>query len=124
MTNDQTAFEAILYDVSNHVATITLNRPERLNALNPAMRNELSDAVVMSGQRDDVRVIVITGAGRGFCSGGDVKAIVPPPPQRAKRGPAEADARMSDAQIAEYYDVVTAGGGATARRRLAQNGRE
>ena len=75
MANDQTAFEAILYDVSNHVATITLNRPERLNALNPAMRNELSDAVVMSGQRDDVRVIVITGAGRGFCSGGDVKAM-------------------------------------------------
>ena len=75
MANDQTAFEAILYDVSNHVATITLNRPERLNALNPAMRNELSDAVVMSGERDDVRVIVITGAGRGFCSGGDVKAM-------------------------------------------------
>ena len=55
--------------------------------------------------------------------GGDVKTIVPPPPQRAKRGPTEADARMSDAQIAEYYDVVTAGGGATARRRLSGNGR-
>ena len=51
--------------------------------------------------------------------GGDGKAIVPPPPQRAKRGPAEGDARLSDAQIAEYYDVVTAGGGATARRRLS-----
>ena len=68
-------FEALLYDVQDHVATITLNRPERLNALSPAMRTELHEAVVASGQRDDVRVIVITGAGRGFCSGGDVKAM-------------------------------------------------
>ena len=68
-------FEFILYDVADHVATITLNRPERLNALNPGMRQELCDAVMLSESRDDVRVIVLTGAGRGFCSGGDVKAM-------------------------------------------------
>lgn len=68
-------YESILYDVTDHVATISLNRPERLNALNPSMRKELYEAVVDSDQRDDVRVIVITGVGRGFCSGGDVKAM-------------------------------------------------
>lgn len=68
-------YEALLYDVSDNIATITLNRPERLNALSPTMREELYDALVKSNSRDDVRVIVITGAGRGFCSGGDVKAM-------------------------------------------------
>jgi enoyl-CoA hydratase/carnithine racemase len=69
------AYEALLYDVSEHIATITLNRPERLNALSPQMREELLVAVNASNSNDDVRVIVITGAGRGFCSGGDVKAM-------------------------------------------------
>ena len=69
------AFEFVLYDVADHVATITLNRPERLNALNPALRREIYAAVTLSDSRDDVRVMVITGAGRGFCSGGDVKAM-------------------------------------------------
>jgi len=53
-------------------------------------------------------------------SGVRAEAIIPPPPQRAKRGPAEDDTRMTDAQIAEYYDVVTAGGGCTARRRVSE----
>ena len=68
-------FEFLLYDVVDRVATITLNRPERLNALNPGMREELLEAVTHSDARADVRVMVITGAGRGFCSGGDVKAM-------------------------------------------------
>ena len=69
------AYEALLYDVSDHIATITLSRPERLNALSPQMREELHDAITTSNDNDHVRVIVITGAGRGFCSGGDVKAM-------------------------------------------------
>ena len=68
-------YEALLFDLSDHIATITLNRPERLNALSPAMRNELYEAVQRCSDDDDVRVIVVTGAGRGFCSGGDVKAM-------------------------------------------------
>ena len=48
----------------------------------------------------------------------DAEGAVPPPPLGAKRGPAGSDVRVSDAQIAEYYDVVTAGGGETARRRV------
>ena len=68
-------YEAILFDVADHIGTITLNRPDRLNALNNEMRVELHQAIVDCASRDDVRVIVITGAGRGFCSGGDVKAM-------------------------------------------------
>lgn len=67
--------EDLLYEVTDRVAVITLNRPERLNALTPAMREGLMHAVQKADQDDDVRVIVLTGAGRGFCSGGDVKAM-------------------------------------------------
>jgi|TARA_Y100000310_G_C20661668_1_gene805144 2-(1,2-epoxy-1,2-dihydrophenyl)acetyl-CoA isomerase len=68
-------YEALLYDVTDRIATITLNRPDRLNALNTPMRHEMYDAISQSENRDDVRAIVITGAGRGFCSGGDVKVM-------------------------------------------------
>jgi enoyl-CoA hydratase/carnithine racemase len=65
----------ILVDVTDHVATVTLNRPERLNALGGAMREQLYDAVLKLSADTDVRVVMITGAGRAFCSGGDVKEM-------------------------------------------------
>ena len=68
-------YECLLYDVKDRIATLTLNRPERLNALGGTLREDLLDAVTKAGADDEVRVIVITGAGRGFCSGGDVKAM-------------------------------------------------
>ena len=68
-------YEHINYQISDHIATITLNQPDRLNALTPLMRKEFLDAMVVSDNDSDVRVIVITGAGRGFCSGGDMKAM-------------------------------------------------
>lgn len=67
--------EHITYEITRGVAVITLNRPERLNALTPSMRQGLLDAVLESERRDDVRAMVLTGTGRGFCSGGDVKAM-------------------------------------------------
>lgn len=67
--------EHLQYVVSNHIATITLDRPETLNALTPAMRVSFLQAMDNANTRDDVRVIIITGVGRGFCSGGDVKAM-------------------------------------------------
>jgi enoyl-CoA hydratase/carnithine racemase len=57
------------------VATITLNRPERLNAWTPRMANELRTALYAAADDGDVRVIVVTGAGRGFCAGADMKLL-------------------------------------------------
>ncbi len=69
------SYEKILYDVSDGIATITLNRPEAYNALNDQLARELHDAVIISSEDDDVRVVVLTGAGRAFCAGGDVKSF-------------------------------------------------
>lgn len=65
-------YSQILYDVAHGVATITLNRPERMNAFTTEMISEWADAINRSREDDDVRVVVVTGAGRGFCSGMDV----------------------------------------------------
>jgi 2-(1,2-epoxy-1,2-dihydrophenyl)acetyl-CoA isomerase len=57
------------------VATLTLNRPERLNAFSPEMLGGLREALARLRESPDVRVVVLTGAGRGFCAGGDVKRM-------------------------------------------------
>ena len=67
-------FEQILYEVEDHVLTITLNRPDRLNAFTPTMGRELIEALDLADADDDVRAIVVTGAGRGFCAGADLEA--------------------------------------------------
>ena len=67
-------YETIDYASANGVLTITLNRPERLNAFTPQMRDELLDAVERADEDDAVRVIVFTGAGRGYCAGADLGA--------------------------------------------------
>lgn len=69
------AYKCLLYDTQDGITTLTLNRPERLNALGDTLREDLHDAIVRASSDPDVRVIVLTGAGRGFCSGGDVKAM-------------------------------------------------
>jgi 2-(1,2-epoxy-1,2-dihydrophenyl)acetyl-CoA isomerase len=64
--------KTVLYEKVNKVAVITLNRPERLNALNAQMNKDLKDALKQAKEDPEVRSIVFTGAGRGFCSGSDV----------------------------------------------------
>jgi len=68
-------YECLLYEVKDRIATLTLNRPERLNALGDTLREDLYHALMKSAADPDVGVLVITGAGRGFCSGGDVKSM-------------------------------------------------
>src|SRR5215510_5790181 len=69
------SYESLIYETKDHVATLTLNRPERLNALGGTLRDDLPAALTRAIDDPDVRVIVITGAGKGFCAGGDVKAM-------------------------------------------------
>ena len=64
--------ETILTDLSERILTITLNRPERLNAFTTQMRDELIAAFDAADGDDEVRVVIVTGAGRGFCAGADL----------------------------------------------------
>jgi enoyl-CoA hydratase/carnithine racemase len=67
------SYEQITADVADHVLTITLNRPERLNAWTPQMGSELIAAFDAADADDDVRAIIVTGSGRGFCAGADLQ---------------------------------------------------
>ena len=68
------AYETILYEVDGPVLTVTLNRPDKLNAYTAVMGAEIQDAFQRADADDDVRVIIVTGAGRGFCAGADISS--------------------------------------------------
>src|SRR3954451_11891018 len=68
-----TSWETVEYEVEGGVATVTLNRPERLNAWNAQLARELGLALDAADNDDDVRAVVITGAGRAFCAGADLE---------------------------------------------------
>lgn len=69
-------WEHILLDKADRIATITLNRPEKLNAFGGLMRQELLEALEAVAGDPEVRVVIITGAGKAFCAGGDVTEFV------------------------------------------------
>ncbi|MBF9255534.1 enoyl-CoA hydratase/isomerase family protein [Pontibacter sp. 172403-2] len=69
------SYECLLYDVQDGVATITLNRPDVFNAFNDQQSYDLQDALKQVSRDSSVRVVVLTGAGKAFCSGQDLKAI-------------------------------------------------
>jgi enoyl-CoA hydratase/carnithine racemase len=68
-------YEQITYEVDDMVATVTLNRPDKLNAWTARMGDEIRDALTQAGRDEAVRAIVITGAGRGFCAGADMAVL-------------------------------------------------
>lgn len=70
---DATEDDPVLYAVSDHVATITLNRPDRMNAISVPMLQQLATRLSQADLDDEVRVVIITGAGRAFCAGLDIK---------------------------------------------------
>ena len=65
--------DTVLYDLDGHVATITYNRPEALNAVNGEMRRDLNAAFTRFRDEEDAWVGIVTGAGKAFCAGGDIK---------------------------------------------------
>ena len=93
-----TGFREIRYEVADRVATITLHRPERLNAFTATMARELVAAFDATDADEDVRVVLLTGAGRGFCAGADLG-----------RGGKTFDA-TDETRAAERADFGTVGG--------------
>jgi 2-(1,2-epoxy-1,2-dihydrophenyl)acetyl-CoA isomerase len=69
------AYDRVLVEISDHIANVTLNRPEKANAFDPEMCEDLLEALRMLATADQVRVIVITGAGRAFCAGADLGVL-------------------------------------------------
>ena len=66
------SYQDILYAVEDGIATITMNRPDMLNAFTSTMLDEIIDAIDRTDADDDVRAVIFTGAGRGFCAGADL----------------------------------------------------
>ena len=71
----QTATQPVLYDVADGVAIVTLNRPDKLNAWSRDLETAYAEALDRAGADPDVRVVVVTGAGRGFCAGADMDML-------------------------------------------------
>ncbi len=101
-------YEEIIYEVQNgNIAVITLNRPDAMNALTHKTHSELAQAINEANQDSNIRVIVITGAGRGFCSGDDVKTIF----LGSEASPEERQRKYREEQLG-YLQGETLGGGA------------
>ena len=67
-------YETIAYDVAGRILTMTLDRPEKLNAFNDQMKEEMIDAFNRADADDDIRAVIVTGRGRGFCAGADLSS--------------------------------------------------
>lgn len=85
------SYSQILYEVEDRILTLTLNRPDRLNAFTQTMLEELVDALDRSDADDEIRAVIVTGAGRGFCAGADLESggTTFDPKKRKDRGPAQ-----------------------------------
>jgi 1,4-dihydroxy-2-naphthoyl-CoA synthase len=108
------AYETIKYEVAEQILTITLNRPDKLNAFNAAMQKELIDAFDAADKDDNVRAIIVTGAGRGFCAGADLSSGADTFDRDARRGPVK---RLADGKV-DYNDPNVRDGGGQVTLRI------
>lgn len=95
------AYPDVLYEVSDRIATVTLNRPDRLNAYRAEMAHGLKSAMAEAARDPAVRVVVLTGAGRGFCAGADMSVLA----GHAGRGRLEGEADVSALERAFDSDL-------------------
>ena len=102
-------YTQIRYEVADRVLTITLNRPERLNAFTGTMMLEMIDAFDRADADDEVRAIVVTGAGRGYCAGADLGGGGATFDSRANRG--DGPAVTGEEAVAQALDRLRDGGG-------------
>ena len=107
-------YETILYEVAEQILTITLNRPEKLNAFNATMQRELIEAFDAADQDDNVRAIIVTGAGRAFCAGADLSSGADTFDRDARRG---AIRRLADGRV-DYSDPNVRDGGGRVTLRI------
>ena len=110
MTDTIRSYSEIGYLVADRIATITLSRPDRLNAFTQVMRDELIDAFDQADSDDNVRAVVVTGRGRAFCAGADLAA---------GGDTFNADRRRRSGATAETIDGVPRDGGGTVSLRIA-----
>ncbi len=108
------AYETIKYEVAEQILTITLNRPDKLNAFNAQMQGELIDAFDAADKDDNVRAIIVTGAGRGFCAGADLSSGADTFDRDARRGPVK---RFADGKV-DYSDSQVRDGGGQVTLRI------
>ena len=107
-------YETIRYDVADQILTITLHRPDKLNAFNPKMMQELIDAFDKADADDHVRAVIVTGEGRAFCAGADLSSGADTFDRDAKRGPAR---RLSSGDV-DYSDPSIRDGGGQVTLRI------
>lgn len=87
-------FETVIYEVEDGVATVTMNRPDRMNAMTNVMNGEIRAAMQLASDDASVRAIILTGAGRGFCAGADAQRL-----QNRAEGGAVADVEVDELPV-------------------------
>src|ERR1700757_3628929 len=108
------AYETIKYEVEDQILTITLNRPDKLNAFTGQMMQEMIEAFDAADRDDNVRAIIVTGAGRGFCAGADLSSGADTFDRDARRGPVK---RLADGKV-DYSDPQVRDGGGQVTLRI------
>jgi enoyl-CoA hydratase/carnithine racemase len=101
-------WQEILYQVQDRVATITLNRPEKLNAWTVVMAGELREALTAAEADEGVRAVIITGAGRGFCSGADMSRLAAAAAGKSTLGAPPAPTEGIEANFAQRLSYMLA----------------
>jgi enoyl-CoA hydratase/carnithine racemase len=107
-------YETIKYEVAEQILTITLNRPEKLNAFNATMQREMIEALDAADKDDNVRAIIVTGAGRAFCAGADLSSGANTFDRDARHGPVK---RLADGKV-DYSDAGVRDGGGQVTLRI------
>jgi enoyl-CoA hydratase/carnithine racemase len=108
------AYETIKYEVAEQILTITLNRPDKLNAFNATMQREMIAAFDEADKDDNIRAIIVTGAGRAFCAGADLSSGADTFDRDARRG---AIRRLADGRP-DYSDPNARDGGGQVTLRI------
>ena len=108
------SYETITYEVAEQILTITLNRPDKLNAFNATMQRELIEAIDAADKDDDIRAIIVTGAGRAFCAGADLSSGADTFDRDARRGPIR---RLANGKV-DYSDPAARDGGGQLTLRI------